>query len=198
MEDVMGQQGLKALLEIASLVHYINNPPPDTLAREFDFRELSRLHLALEEMYGVRGGRGMALRIGRAVFSRGLRHFGAMQGVVAPAFQVLALEHRSQIGLHGLASIFTNFTDQNSSLEIKDNHFLFHVQPSPFAWGRTSDKPVCHALVGILQESLRWFSNGYEYYAQEISCQASGADACVFQINKAPMGQSSTKQRQQG
>jgi len=34
----------------------------------------------LETVYGARGGRGIALRIGRATFSMGLKNFGALAG----------------------------------------------------------------------------------------------------------------------
>jgi predicted hydrocarbon binding protein len=57
------------------------------------------------------------------------------------------------------------------------------------AWKRSADKPVCHAQVGILQECLRWVSNGYEYYVVETACRATGSDSCVFSLNKTPIGQ---------
>jgi predicted hydrocarbon binding protein len=106
-----------------------------------------------------------------------------------PAFQVLPLEHRSRIGLEALAAIYTNFSDQRTQFEDTEKYFLLHTEYSPMAWGRSSDKPVCHALVGIIQESLRWASDGYEYVVQETSCRASGGEACVFRINKKPIGQ---------
>jgi predicted hydrocarbon binding protein len=57
------------------------------------------------------------------------------------------------------------------------------------AWARSSDRPVCHALGGIIQEALRWASNGYEFHVQETTCRASGSEHCVFKINKKPIGQ---------
>lgn len=72
MEEVMGKNGLNAILNMASLQNLIDNPPPDNLEREFDFADYSALNGALEEMYGPRGGRGLALRAGRASFSQSL------------------------------------------------------------------------------------------------------------------------------
>jgi hypothetical protein len=189
MEDVMGKGGLSALLSLAELDAYINQPPPDNLARQFDFAYLSALNQALEDMYGARGGRGMALRIGRACFARGMKTFGAMAGMTDPAFIALPLNVRTRLGLDALAAIFTNFSDQHSSVEELDDYYEFSTESSPMAWGRNSDRPVCHALTGIIQESLRWASDGYEYHVQEITCRAAGDEQCVFRVNKKPIGQ---------
>ena len=62
LEEVMGRNGLNAILNLAGLNHYIENYPPDNLEKGFDFAELSAIGVALEEMYGPRGGRGLALR----------------------------------------------------------------------------------------------------------------------------------------
>ena len=72
MEDVMGKNGLNAILNLAGLQNYIDNYPADNLERQFDFADFTALNAALEDMYGPRGGRGLALRAGRACFSQGL------------------------------------------------------------------------------------------------------------------------------
>lgn len=190
MEDVMGKHGLSALLGLADLEGYISSPPPDNLERQFDFAAMAALNQALEEMYGERGGRGMALRIGRASFAQGIKRFGAMKGINDPAFQALPLGHRIQLGVQALASIFTNFSDQVTLVQDDKNAYILTVEVSPMSWNRSADRPVCHALVGIIQECLRWASNGYEFYVQETVCRASGGDHCAFRINKMPIGQS--------
>lgn len=188
MEDVMGRHALNALLSLADLEQYIDRTPPDDLARQFDFAYLASLSQALEDMYGARGGRGIALRIGRACFAGGIRTFGAMAGMADPVFQALPLDQRSRMGLDTLAAIFSRFSDQQTIVVESAEFYEFMTEYSPFAWGRTADKPVCNALVGIVQESLRWASNGYEYHVQEVTCRATGTDACIFRINKRPIG----------
>jgi hypothetical protein len=69
LEEVMGKNGLNAILNLAHLPHMIDNYPPDNLEREFNFADFSAFNMALEEMYGPRGGRGLALRSGRAAFA---------------------------------------------------------------------------------------------------------------------------------
>ena len=57
-------------------------------------------------MYGPRGGRGLALRAGRATFVEGLRNFGALAGAGDIVFKVLPLSTKLKIGLPALARYF--------------------------------------------------------------------------------------------
>lgn len=192
MEEVMGLGGLNTVLSIAKLNQYQQQPPPDTLDKQVDFSELSALNAALEEVYGPRGGRGMALRIGRACFAMGMKNFGALAGMQDPAFRALSLDERCQFGLQALASVFNRFSDQRSSVNQDSAAYTFVVENSPMAHGRTSEKPVCHALAGIVQECMSWASNGYEFYVVETACRACGDERCTFQITRKPIGQAPT------
>src|SRR5690606_34188067 len=87
MEEIMGTNGLNAILNLAGLSDIVGNLPPDNLEKGFDFADFTALNIALEEMYGPRGGRGLALRAGRATFADALRGFGALAGVGAPGFK---------------------------------------------------------------------------------------------------------------
>src|SRR6185436_2669223 len=77
MEEIMGRNGLNAILNLAGLQAYVDNLPADNLEKGFDFTDFTALNIALEDMYGPRGGRALALRAGRAIFAGGLRSFGA-------------------------------------------------------------------------------------------------------------------------
>lgn len=188
MEDVMGRNGLNAVLDEAGLHRYIDHLPPDTLDRQFDFADMAALSAGLETLYGPRGGRGLALRVGRACFVHGMKTFGALAGVNDPAFKALPQESRTLIGLQALAAIFSTFSDQQSHVEEGRETYTFYVDISPMCWGRNSDKPVCHALAGMLQECLRWSSGGFEFHVQERACHAMGEQDCVFVIAKKPIG----------
>ena len=181
----MGKNGLSTLLGIAKLKRYEGNLPPDTLEKAFSFADIAALNEGLEEMYGLRGGRGMALRIGQSAFARGMKHFGAMKAMEDPAFRTLALEKRIEYGLRGMAGILTNFSDQTSHLVRDGSALMFVSEQTPFSWERQSDKPVCHMMVGMLIETLRWSSNGYDFYVREINCKAAGAHHCTFRVNRS-------------
>ena len=62
MEEIMGTNGLNAILNLSGLSYLIGNYPPDNLEKGFDFADFTALNVALEDMYGPRGGRGLARR----------------------------------------------------------------------------------------------------------------------------------------
>src|SRR5512138_2355867 len=183
LEEVMGKNGLNAILNLAGVPQYAENYPPDNLDKGFDFAELSAVGLALEEMYGPRGGRGLALRAGRATFSDALRNFGALAGVADLAFVVLPLQSKLRIGLPAFAKIFTQLTDQHTTVEEKDNEFVWTILRCPVCWGRKgADRPVCYISTGLLQEALKWVSGGNEFRVNESRCVAMGDTVCEFVI----------------
>lgn len=188
LEEVMGKNGLNAILNLAHLPHLIDNYPPDNLEREFNFADFSALNLALEEMYGPRGGRGLALRAGRAAFADALRNFGALAGAGDLAFKVLPLQAKMRIGIPAMARIFTQISDQLTTVEEKENEFIYTIHRCPVCWGRSgADKPVCFVAVGLLQEGLKWVSGGNEFRVNESKCFATGDGVCEFVIQKNPI-----------
>ncbi len=189
MEEVMGLGGLNTVLSLAKLTRFQQERPPDNLDKSIDFVEMAALSNALEEVYGPRGGRGMAMRIGRACFSMGIKNFGVMMAMQDPTFRALPLNDRCMLGLLALDSVFNRFSDQRSSVKEDENAYYYFVENSPTAYGRHTDKPVCHALAGIVQECMSWSSNGYEFYVVETTCRACGSPKCTFQITRKPIGQ---------
>jgi predicted hydrocarbon binding protein len=187
-EDVMGKNGLNAILNLAHLPHLIDNFPPDNLERGFDFADFSALNTALEEMYGPRGGRGLALRAGRAVFDGALRNFGALAGVGDLAFRVLPLHTKMRVGLPSMAKIFSQLSDQLSTVEERENEFIYTIHLCPVCWGRPKvDKPVCYIANGLIVGSLHWVSGGHEFRVTETKCVAMGDPTCEFHIPKQPL-----------
>ena len=188
LEEVMGKNGLNAILNLAGMNNYIDGYPPDNLDKGFDFSELSALGTALEDMYGPRGGRGLALRAGRATFSDALKNFGALAGVADLAFVVLPLHAKLRIGVPAMAKIFSQLSDQLSTVEEKDNEYIYTIHKCPCCWGRhNEDKPVCFISTGLLQEGLKWVSGGNEFRVNESKCIAVGDDICEFVIQKEPI-----------
>jgi len=187
MEEVMGKGGINAVLNLAKLPHFIHNYPPNNLARELDFADFTAINQAIEEMYGPRGGRGLALRAGRASFAQGLSNFGALIGVSELAFKVIPLGTKLKVGLRAMAESFSTFSDQESFVAEEEDRFIYTIKTCPVCWGRTTDKPVCFAAVGLLQEGLRWVSGGKDFRVEEIACHAQGDEACQFAIYKKPL-----------
>lgn len=189
LEEILNPKSMERLLLAAQLPNLVENYPPANLQRGFDFAEMAAVNIALEELYGPRGGRGMALRAGRATFGRALAGFGALAGVEATAFKLLPMGRKLRVGLSALARIYSEISDQHSRVEETGHAFHYIVDRNATCWSRAGEeKPVCFMMVGILQEALNKISGGKEFRVDEAECQATGAKVCRFVIRKEPMG----------
>ncbi len=187
LEEVLGESGLNALLNLVGLSQFIVELPPDDLERSFDFAFMASISQALDDSYGPRGGRRLALQSGRIVFQHGLRIFGPLVGATDLAFRVLPLSTKVRIGLPLLSRIFTQFSDQVTRVESYATYHLYYIDRCPVCWGRTADEAVCHVATGVLQEALHWVSGGEEFLVEETACIAAGAESCVFRITREPL-----------
>ena len=188
IEEIMGANGVKALLNMANMQHLIDNYPPGNLAKAFDFADFAHLNEAMELMYGHRGGRALSLRAGRKAFDQGLRNFGAMVGVADKTFRLLPLKLRMKVGLGAMAKAFSTTSDQISYVIEEADRFVYVIERCPVCWGRHSDTPICHAAMGIIQEGLNWGTGGMQFKTAEVDCIARGDSACRFTISKEPVG----------
>ncbi len=187
MEEVMGRNGVNAVLNLARLQHRVNNYPPNNFDLQFSFEEIGAIQRALDEMYGPRGGRGLALRAGRACFKYGIKEFGPVLGIADLAFRLLPLGMKLKVGFEVFAETFNKFTDQVVRLDEDEEHFFWIIERCPVCWGRHTSYPACFLAVGILQESLYWVSGGKNFYVEEVSCIAQGDETCTILIDKQPL-----------
>jgi predicted hydrocarbon binding protein len=184
MEEVIGKAGVDAILDQAALkdLH-----PSASNERTFSFETVSQLHQALEIVYGPRGGRGLALRTGRASFKYGIKEYGSLLGLTEMAFRLLPLPTKLHTGARSFADLFNKYTDQQVHIEETDSQILWHIERCPLCWGRTAEEPVCQLAVGLLQEALYWLSGGKVFSVEETACHARGDARCTITILKTPL-----------
>jgi hypothetical protein len=187
MEEVMGRNGVNAVLNLARLQHRIESYPPDNFEKKFTFDELGQLLQALDEMYGPRGGRRLAWRTGQSCFRLGIKDFGPMLSIADLTFRILPLGMRLRLGFEVLAQTLNKFTDNLVRLKEDEQYFHWIMERCGVCWGRKSDSPCCHLAVGLLEEGLYWASGGRSFYVEEVSCIAAGERACTILIGKHPL-----------
>jgi predicted hydrocarbon binding protein len=184
MEEIMGQNGVDAVLRLSPFEDFNQDLSVD---HTFSFEAVSNLQDALEQAYGPHGGRGLALRIGRACFKYGLKEYGSMLGLTEMAFRLLSLPVKLHIGAKTFADLFNKHTDQRVRVEEKDNKIFWHIERCPLCWERKAEEPICHLAVGLLQESLYWVSGGKIFNVEETACIAKGDGDCTIAIDQIPL-----------
>jgi predicted hydrocarbon binding protein len=187
MENIMGRHGVNAILNLAQLHNLVDNYPPNNLDLGFTFNEFSTIQQTIEEMYGVRGGRGLALRAGRETWKFALKEFMPVLGITDLAFRTLPLGIKIKIGLEVFAQTFNRFSDQRVRLGEDERGYLWIIEQCPICWERTSEAPCCHLAIGLLEQSLDWVSRGRRFLVQEVECVATGDETCTIIISKKPI-----------
>ncbi len=187
MEEVLGHEGIRSILRLASLTSYLDQYPAARADKTFSFGTVSHLIESMEQAYGPQGGRGTALRVGRSCFQYGLREYGLQLGVTEMAYRLLPLPTKLRAGAHSFADLFNKQTDQRVRVEDKSGKLYWHIERCPVCWERHTPEPVCHLAVGLLQESLYWISGGKLFNVEEMTCIACGDDACTIVIDQTPI-----------
>lgn len=187
-EEIIGHGGLDVLLSLAKQSQWIGNRPANNQKLEFPFEAISGLQLALEDLYGPRGGIGLGVRVGRACFQHGLREFGPLFGLTDLTFRLLPLQTKLSVGATIFADIFNKYSDQRVRVSETKTSLLWTIERCPVCWNRKDTGACCHFAVGLLQEALYWVSGGKLFNIEETACKARGDANCVIEIGKSPMG----------
>jgi predicted hydrocarbon binding protein len=187
MEEVMGTSGVNTVLHLGSLDSIIENYPTTSSERTFSFETVSALQASLEKVYGPRGGRGVALRVGRSSFRYGLKEYGSMLGLTEMAFRLLPLPTKLHTGARVFADLFNKHSDQKVRVDESENKIYWIIEHCPLCWERKADEAICHLAVGVLQEALYWLSGGKVFSVEETTCVARGDETCTIVIDQTPL-----------
>lgn len=141
----------------------------------------------LEEIYGIPGGRGLALRMGRAAFRYGLKQLGEEAGLNAVTYRLLPVPRKQAVGLKILAQQVEKLLGDRITLTDEGDAWIWRSENCPFCQSRKSDDPCCAMTVGFLQEFMSWAGGGRYYRVVETECHAANGTACTFRIEKKPV-----------
>jgi predicted hydrocarbon binding protein len=182
--EVMGENGLNAVLRSSGLERFIGNMPPDDLNPGVEAAEYARLNEAIEVFYG-RGGRGMLKRIGKASFQYGVREQAALLGLAGVALKLLPEKQRIRFILNSVANALKKTNPQvDAWVEESGGVIAYLERTCSICTGRKSTQPICFLYIGSLSEAVRW-ATGVEHEVRETHCIAKGDEYCRFEIGEA-------------
>lgn len=180
-EEVMGANGLNAILRASNLDRFINHFPPNDTQPSIKTSDYARLNQAIEEFYG-RGAKGMLRRIGKASFQYGVREQAALLGIAGVALKLLPERQRIKFILNGLANALKKSNPEvDAWIEEQGDSIAYLERTCAICWGRQSEQPICHLYVGSINEAVLWAA-GVEHEVTETHCIARGDEYCRFEI----------------
>ncbi len=183
-EEVMGANGLNAVLRASGLERYIDNLPPNDMKPSIKTSDYAHLNQAIEEFYG-RGGRGMLRRIGKASFQYGIREQAALLGIAGAAIKLLPEKQRIKFILNGMVNALKKSNSEvDAWVEDQGDKLAYVDRSCAICWGRTNQTSLCHLYIGSISEAVVWAA-GVEHEIIETHCLAKGDEYCRFEVGDA-------------
>jgi hypothetical protein len=179
-QEVMGENGLNAVLRTSGLERFVGNFPPNNLDPGIQSVEYARFNQAIEDFYG-RGGRGMLKRIGKASFQYGVREQAALLGVAGAAIKLLPEKQRIKFILNGMADALKKSNPQVNAWVEEGEHLAYLEDTCAICHGRKSTDSVCHLYAGSIAEAVQW-ATGRPHDVIETHCMAKGDPYCRFEV----------------
>ncbi|KYK36366.1 MAG: hypothetical protein HXS48_15005 [Theionarchaea archaeon] len=189
IQNIVGSNGTKAILNHAQLQKYIDNFPPDNDEMEIPLEDVKNLRHSLIDLFGGKGAWGLQLRVGQRI----TRIFIEKRPGIAKATRIatgllsepkrmrLALEHYKEQGERRTSSLLDA---PRYDVQEEEDYFLFIDRDNYMSEGTTSQTPVCGVTVGSFQSMMEWIT-GHKHKVEEIECRAMGYPADVFRIWKS-------------
>ena len=186
MEDVMGQNGVSAVLNAARLTRFVKNYPPNDLTLCVPFEDYATVVKAVEDFYGPRAARASLIRVGRATFQYAMKEHPATLGLAGLALKLLPLNMQMKTVLNNVANGMTKDLHEPAHVEEQPDCYLYVKDACGACQGRQAAKPLCFTTVGAILESLKWAS-GKNFEVTETVCRAVGGPTCTFRVAKTPL-----------
>lgn len=185
IEEVMGGDGMKAVLRGAKLERYIGNYPPKNLDKGVRFSEYGCAEQAVEDFYGPRGAKAMLLRVGRSTFNYAMKEQSAILGLAGQALKMMPLPQgaKMRLLLDQMATATNKTVGQPAHIEEDDEALYWVVDACMCEYRPKHQMPCCYVSLGALTEAMKWLTDK-NFPIQEINCRNQGADQCKFRIPK--------------
>jgi predicted hydrocarbon binding protein len=183
----LGKKTLDNILHTSNLDMYIDNFPPDNDDLVIPLDHLHRIQLALFELLGYRSSRGLMILIGKKIARHGIESRSSLTNALRLSVKVLP--ESKKIGM--LLKFLVKQAEERYTIDIQpaaevkeeDDYFLFIHKQWHTSEGISTEQPVCHDLVGMIQYLVKWIT-GSNHHIEEIRCRAMGHAADVIRIAK--------------
>ncbi len=185
LQDMMGLNGLNAVLKLGRLPSYDQLLPPDDMVQAFDFADYGALCGAVLDTYGSRGARVLMVRAGTAFFNAGIGPFMENYGKgMDLGNRLVPFSLKLPLFLKWIARTYNATSDL--IVEVKDggDHYLYINKRCPICWQRHVSAPDCHHTLGFLQAAIRFIAIDKNIPIRQISSIGAGDEACVFTVGK--------------
>jgi predicted hydrocarbon binding protein len=169
-EEVLGANGLKALLNFAKMPYLIENKPDYSYEKNYTAQEYTRVIISYYDLLGVPGAKSVFRLIGKTIAKRttGMGLFDA--------FKDLPPEEK----LFKAVELYTVISGRGKAL--RENGLIVYDNPEcSNCFNVESTKPVCAIVSGFLDDMIVWAGiKGMR--SVETACKAKGDATCRYEV----------------
>lgn len=188
LQDIVGENGLKSILNYSKLTMYIDAFPPDNDELAIPVTHLQLLYMGILELFGQKGAYSLQLRVGKKVMQNWIHGRPLISTPIKAASYLLPETKKIRMVLENfieqsLKRAPTALGKERYSLIEKEDYFLFIDRDYEGSEKVIATSPVCGFQTGILHYAVKWIT-GQEHKVEEIECRAMGYPADVFKIWK--------------
>jgi len=191
-EEIVGKPGLGIVLRNAGLERFIDNYPPEefVINKVISNGEYANFNASLISFFG-RASKSMSIRIGRQWSHQAIAKQSAAMGLAAVfAARLLPVPSQIKMLMENMQGTFRRQAEAvggefHSSVEVRETTIAYIANDCPMCAGKQASDHICWSWVGTLQEALSWMT-GKEFDIVEVACRATGAPACIWEVQKTP------------
>lgn len=186
VEEVLGVNGLHAVLRTSGLERFIDNPPPNNLESDVTAKEYAQFNAAIEAFTG-RAGKGMLQRIGRSAFRWGVAEQSAVMGLAGIALKALPSRLRKRAVLLGLRKGLMDAVPYGAVDVAEKNGVLIYIDYAcTICHTRHNDHAICYQYLGSLNEAMVYATGKSmrDFEVVETHCKGKGDGFCRFEIRE--------------
>jgi predicted hydrocarbon binding protein len=184
VEDVVGRNGMSAILRGANLPQYIDNyPPSNTEYGGHQLRFMAQVNHALYDIYGARGARAILNRIGRGRAKNAIEENATFANAVKLLVSPLPRRMKVKLSLEKISKEYSQQMGTHVYISEDDDHFFWDDTNCAACVDWVSESPVCFTTAGFIFGVIAWGLGDEDFQVKEVACRAKGDATCRYQVN---------------
>jgi predicted hydrocarbon binding protein len=184
--EIVGENGLKSVLNYSGLTRYIDNlPPNDNEKTGPKISEVTKLSEGIEEIYGTRGARAILFQVGKMQAKWGIDENPDIAQQALAAMAGMSESDRAKVVLNYTAATISKQLNTETWIEQEGEVYLYKDKAATHCFNRKSEVPVCHTTTGFVSGLVAWAVGNNGWKVEETGCISMGEPLCTYRISKA-------------
>lgn len=184
VEEIIGKNGLKTILNMAGLSQYIDNLPPSNLEKgTAKISDCSKYENAIREIFGDKGSKAILFNVGTAQAMAGIEENKELVEATLKAFEGMDNVERIRIVLNTAAAEASEQIGTEIVVTEDGDDFLYEEKQCSHCFGMKTTEPICHIISGFVYALVKIATGKGDYEVTQIKCAGMGDESCIIRVS---------------